>query len=389
VQANELFTVKNVRVDATAENAITARNKAFEDAQLKAFDMLAKRMLEEGGSQNYNKPDADTISTLIKDYEVTKEKLSAVRYIGTYTFTFNENGVRRIFQDSGQAYTTVQSKPLLVLPYYKRGNTTKIWSENNVWMQAWARSKGRSTLLPLVVPLGDVYDIGDLAANESLSYNPDNMRRMLARYEATDAVMIRAAADQHLSLVDVPNQPATGTLTIEIFQTDQGHAIFMDNIVFTAKPDQTLSQMMDEAVKKTKSLLQSNWKKKTQTRASQKSSLQANVPIAGLADWSDMQSRLASSGLIQNIILKSLSSREAQIQIDYQGTLETLSLALDQQSLSLSPVSEQQNGSILYLLEKKRRAAYDNTQRSPRQGVRDIYGRPDIVPADPNYSRTF
>ena len=83
---DNLFTVEGVTVDVTAENAVAARDEAFMKAQRDAFAVLAKRMVAEGQAGNVGVPDDDTLSSFVKDFEVTNEKLSAVRYIGTYTF---------------------------------------------------------------------------------------------------------------------------------------------------------------------------------------------------------------------------------------------------------------------------------------------------------------
>ena len=119
VQAAGLFTVENITVDVTADNAIDARNQAFEQGQTKAYKALSERLLEEGEAETMIAPDADTISTMIQDFEVTNERLSAVRYVGTYTFTFDEAAVRRQFIGAGKNYTATQSRPLLILPFYK------------------------------------------------------------------------------------------------------------------------------------------------------------------------------------------------------------------------------------------------------------------------------
>ena len=69
-----LYTIQSVEVDVTAENAIKARQQAFETAQQKAFKVLVERMAEDGVPENIKNPPLSTISRLIQDYEVTKEK---------------------------------------------------------------------------------------------------------------------------------------------------------------------------------------------------------------------------------------------------------------------------------------------------------------------------
>ena len=92
---NPVFTVEGVQVDVTASNALEAKSKAFEQAQADAFEIMAGRMLPEAQAQQFQMPELSTISLFIQDFEVTKEQLSSVRYLGTYTFRFKDEAVRR------------------------------------------------------------------------------------------------------------------------------------------------------------------------------------------------------------------------------------------------------------------------------------------------------
>ena len=130
-KANSLYTVEDIKVDVSDENAIKAREKAFEEAQVKAFKELTSRMLSEDEALNYETPPVSSISMLVKDYEVSDEKLSSKRYIGTYKFRFQERGVRRFFAKQGTQYTDVVSKPVLVLPLLETGQGTVVWSPQN------------------------------------------------------------------------------------------------------------------------------------------------------------------------------------------------------------------------------------------------------------------
>lgn len=82
------YTVEGVEVDVTAANAVKAREEALKQAQVKAFEQLARTTLGEDGMASYTMPDADTVMALVQDFEVTNEQLSARRYKGTFTVRF-------------------------------------------------------------------------------------------------------------------------------------------------------------------------------------------------------------------------------------------------------------------------------------------------------------
>jgi len=77
--ANEaLFTIRGVEVDVTAGNALAAREQAFEQAQSMAFATLMQRLAEDEERAEFETPDPISLAAMIRDYEVTSEKLRSV-----------------------------------------------------------------------------------------------------------------------------------------------------------------------------------------------------------------------------------------------------------------------------------------------------------------------
>ena len=114
------YTVENIEVDVTADNAVEAREKAFEEAQLKGYEALAKRFLSEDEKESFETPEIGTVSSYVKDFEVTNEKLSAYRYKGTYTIRFSPKTFRNpdldgLYQEAGAPKTG----EVLIIPFYE------------------------------------------------------------------------------------------------------------------------------------------------------------------------------------------------------------------------------------------------------------------------------
>lgn len=121
---DDLYVIEGVKVDVTAENSVAARDQALQEAQVVAFEMLAARMVAGGQNRAVQTPDLYIISTLIQDFEITDEQLSAVRYIGTYTIRFKEEAVSRYFSGTGVAYTDRSSKRCWCCRSIGRGTAT-------------------------------------------------------------------------------------------------------------------------------------------------------------------------------------------------------------------------------------------------------------------------
>lgn len=321
--SNPLFTIENVKVDVSAENALKAREKAFEEAQVKAFQQLAARMIPE--SQSVETPPMMTISTMIQDYEVSDEKLSAKRYIGTYKFRFKDRSVKRYFSGQGAEYTDVASKPMLILPFLETGQGTILWSERNAWMKAWASAPNLSSgLVPLLVPLGDLGDVSDIGDDEALSYNRRSLQNMVARYRASEAVIAIARAE------------GTG-LSVQIYRTDTMQPEYVHQILERALPNQTQDQLYARAVQSVKAALSKDWKQKTVVDTTQQGSIQVHVSFSSIQEWSKIQRSLSRVYGIKNTQLKALSPKDAYLELAYEGTFDRFKLALEQADLFLTP----------------------------------------------------
>lgn len=79
------YTIADVNVDVTADNAAHARDQALMQAEREAFTQLCARM---GAPASTTKIDDDSLAALVQSFEVQSEHLSAVRYIGVFTIRF-------------------------------------------------------------------------------------------------------------------------------------------------------------------------------------------------------------------------------------------------------------------------------------------------------------
>jgi hypothetical protein len=337
----DLFTVEAVQVDVTADSALAARDQAFDKAQIDAFTVLAGRMLPESALAAFTPPDIATVSPMVQDYEVTAEKLSSVRYIGTYTIRFRAAAVERYLNIQGQSYTNVSSAPLVILPFYQAGGRTYLWSPYNSWMRAWNRTAGPGgALVPVIVPMGDLEDVSDIGDDDVFSYNPSKLAALLKRYDAGDAVIAVAAPDGNLARAN-EGDPANGAVTVSLYRTDNGQPEHVREMVVESQAGDTLSKLLDRAVGEVQTALKQNWKEKTVVSTIREvqptgNAVVARVKIASLEEWARTQQALARVNAITHTTLKSLSPREALVELSFRGDEQMLRQALAQAGMTLS-----------------------------------------------------
>ncbi len=332
---NSLFTVEGVTVDITSSSAVAAREEAFEKAQADAFTTLQGRLLS--GDQDVSIPEVDVISTMIKDYEISNEQLSTVRYMATYKFRFNEDAVRQYFNASDMSYTDVGANPALVLPFYMRNDQMILWSPYNVWMSGWNRADNLDGLVPLIVPLGDIADVSDIGDEDALDYSNSRLNRLLQRYGASEAVILIATPDDMLSRVQGEGDAAASALNIRIYRTDRGYPEQVEGLEVSAGRSDTLASLMDKAVREVQRTLRADWKRKTVTASSMGvQSLRARVPYSSLKEWAETQRALTRVNGLNSFKVMSVTPHQAYVELEYDGNQNRLALALAQADLQLN-----------------------------------------------------
>ena len=323
------FTVAGVEVDVTAKNAVEAREQAFAEAQIKAFTQLADRLMPEDQRAAFVAPDAGDISTMINDFEVTQERLSAVRYVGTYTFRFNADYVRQYFNVQGVSYTEISSKPVLVLPFYQLGARNILWRETNPWLQAWYRLKDTHGLVPVAVPLGDIRDVASIGDNEALSYQPAGLADMLDRYGANEAIILIATPSNGGASDDVG-------LDILMYRTDRSQPEYVTTLKIAAS-EQGVDAMYDQAVVQVRAALQREWKAQTAVSVTQTDNnvVSVRVPFQTMQQWVETRQALNRVQGVAEMRVRSVTPREARVELVFHGGEDRLRLALSQADLVL------------------------------------------------------
>lgn len=337
-----LFVIDDVKMDITAQSASEAKKQAFEQAQTKAFETLVARMLTDDEIVQLPPAEPREVSLLIKDFEITDEKLSSVRYMATYKFRFKEKEVRQYFTNLGFGFSDLRSEPMLILPLYRKGFDTILWSYDNEWLRAWNRSGDINGLVPITVPIGDLDDVQDIGDDDALTYTKEGMSKMLERYGAHEAVIAIAIPNAGFDIYGNHAPNDSGGINIQIFRTDRNTPEFTREIHVNVEPDDTRDQVFDRAVHDVYKALQRDWKVKTRVDTNEDNQITARVPITSLKEWADTQKVLKNVSAINNITVKKLSPQGALIDIKFQGRITRLQSVLREveATLNITPSPE-------------------------------------------------
>lgn len=321
----DLFTVRGVAVDATAETAPAARERAIAEGRRSAFRRLIARLVPAAQARSVSDPTDSELQRMVLGFEVANERASAVRWLADLTVAFDPRAVQARLRASGVPYAETRSLPVLVIPLYETGGETILWKEPNPWRAAWSDLPPQGGLVPFVVPYGDVADISDLSPEQAIGGNVEALTRIAERYGARDAVVVRA-------------RPRSGG-AIELSVQRLGPSGTDRTLVETVAGGDALTekQRLAPAVLRTVAMVEEAWVKDNVIRPGFETRVTATVPIDSMKRWLTVREALDGLSIVARYQVVQLTRREALVDVWVNGEAEQFRVALAQRDLQLLP----------------------------------------------------
>ncbi len=335
-EASVSYTVEKIEVDITADNAVEAREQAFEAAQIKGYEMLAARFLSSEEMESFEAPDINTVSALVKDYEVTNEKLSAVRYKGVYKIRYSKKSFgHNVSTDNA---VLAMKGDVLILPFYESGGRTFLW-QINPFLEAWVRARNSNNAGRAIVPLGDIEDISQIHDDQALSYDPSRLNAMRLRYRAKNVALMIARPE---ALSDGSTNIMVSLYNVRPYGPELARQISVRGYHGEIQ-EQRYNRVVNEVLKS----LGNNWKRRTAVPDSANKvqrvpltgpvgSLIAQLNFNSVREWVDIKRSVERAYGVKSIEVKSLSPRSATVGVNFQGDVQTLRQSLQQVGVGLN-----------------------------------------------------
>jgi len=327
-RANEVFTVRGVKVDVTAETAAKARTQALAEGERMAFTKLIERLTMRIDRELLPNLSGKEISSYVRDFEVAEEKNSQVRYLASLNYTFKGDEIRGLLQDNQVPFAETMSKPVLVVPIYQKAGVHLLWDEGNGWRDAWDSLPVSTGLVPMILPLGDLADLATIQAEQAINGDEVRLTALAKRYGAADYLIAEGI---------YAVSPETGLPQLEVTLTRYGSAQNEQTMLlsFAAEGEENESALLRRAAFEVAAQIEDHWKRDNLIRFGEGAVASVVIPVRGLGDWIEARKRLSSIAVIKETELVLLSRNEAQVNLHYLGTLSQLALALEQADLRL------------------------------------------------------
>lgn len=326
--SDEVFTVANVAVDATAQTAAAARERALQDGQRHAFERLLQRLTPASERTRLPRLTDTAIADLVRDFEIGGEKTSSVRYIANLTVRFKPAEVRNLLRQRGIAFSETPSKPVLVLPVYY-GDNGAVLFEENPWQAAWAALAPGDGLVPFTVPRNDSADAAVITPAQAEAGDVAALRAIAARYGAAD-VLVAVAHPRP--------DAASGHIALDVSASRFGTAATEESIVTSFTPaadDVSAYAVFDRAAAAVAGRVDENWKQSSLLRFGSEREISARVPLGGIDTLVAVMRGLDGLAPIQRVDLVRVAHDEAEVRLRFVGDEDQLALLLAQRDLAL------------------------------------------------------
>ncbi len=312
-QADDLYTVSGVHVDASGASSSEALNVAIAQGRPKAWQILYRRLTRQQDWTRLPSLDAPALVRLSRGYTPANERRSTTRYVADVTYIFNPEAVARTLRDANIAFTQTVVRRILLVPMSPGYNT-------GPWTQAFAAT--HDSFVPFSLPAaGD--ELGQLNFDNA---GWSDVAPAAGRIKATEAALVQAVY-------------ANGKVTVNIRRLGQGATPSKTSVDVPML--QTLGTTYPAAAQAAIVAMDDLWKSRSALNPNARGTLTADVKVASLNQWGAIQSALSGTDNVTNVQVVAMNLGYARLSIAYMGSTTQLRDALSEQGLALSGRGDQ------------------------------------------------
>lgn len=329
----KVFVVAKYPVDARAEDAVAAKERAIADGQRGALRVLLKRLVPVTAYGRFTQMKDLRALDLIEGFSVRSERNSQTQYIATLDFSFQAEAVRALLAKHGLPHLEEQALAIVLVPVaVVDGKRDERWTK--LWLDAWRGLDVENALTPARVQPFKAEIHADTL--KGLKAGESSMIRILSTEYRSDTVVTAIAEPDtaqrklHVTLV---GQDASGQIFLKrSYRLDGDNAYTSEFAAVVAL-----------------GVLEGRWKsvrgvggRGSLARPASlgggggngDGTLQLVVEFRAMQEWQSISQRIQQVPGVEDVDAV-LSARSARVRLRYAGGPEALAAALAPQGLVL------------------------------------------------------
>jgi len=323
-----VFTVANYPVEARADNAVAAKDKALADGQQAAFRSLLKRLVPVTAYARIKRLAGIKAGDLVDGFKVRSERNSSTDYIASLDFTFQSKGVRDLLRREGIPFTDEQAPALTVVPVWRAAAAGSAKGEA-AWANAWKGLDLEHTLTPVKLQ----------ALKKEIA--PATVEALAGGDGSAIRTLVAAYGSERVLLAVAEHDAAAGRLNVTLSGRDAVGAFTLRRAYRVDAADPGYAN--DLAAVISLGILEGRWKAiKSRSGAAGGGEAPAGdtdlliaVEFRGMSEWQDISRKLGSTPGVEELEVAGLSARGARVTLRFAEGADRLAAALAQRGLSL------------------------------------------------------
>jgi Uncharacterized protein conserved in bacteria (DUF2066) len=325
--AEAVFTVGNYPVEARADNAVAAKDRALSEGQQAAFRSLLRRLVPVTAFQRLKQLPAVRAGDLLEGVKVRAERNSATDYIASLDFSFQSKGVRDLLRREGIPFTDEQAPVVTLVPVWlAAGGAAKV---DAAWTSVWSGLDLEHALTPgKLQPLKA--EVTGETINALLAGDGGAMRALARAYQSELVLLAAAAPDPGGGRLNVTltGRDAVGAFTLKrAFRLDRGDPAYTSELAAVVLLG----------------ILEGRWKSIRSGGGAGAPGTAGDLLIAvefrGMGEWQEISRKLSAIPGVEELEVAGLSARGARVTLRYAEGAERLAQSLSQQGLGLRNVA--------------------------------------------------
>ena len=322
--AEKVYTVANYPVEASAENAVKAKEKALADGQQAAFRSLLKRLIPVTAFPRAKDLAHIRAAELVEAVRVRSERNSSTDYIASYDFSFQSKAVRDLLRREGIPFTDEQAPPVTLVTLWRTGAAPSPRDEA-AWNTVWKGLDLENALTPIKLQPAKA----DLRpAIEALASGDSGALITLASEYRAEQLLVAVAEPE----------PDTGRLAVTLAGRDAAGAFLLRRHYRVDPADPGYARELAAVV--ALRTLEGRWKATAvrgggDTAGAGQTDMLIAVEFRGMAEWQDISRKLGATRGVEELEVAGLSARGARVTLRYAEGAEQLAQELARQGLNL------------------------------------------------------
>lgn len=326
--SDAVYTVANYPIEARAENAVAAKEKALADGQQAAFRSLLKRLIPVTAYPNAKRLASVKGADLIEGVRVRAERNSSTEYIASFDFSFSPKGVRDLLRREGISFTDEQATSVTLVPVW-RSAPGQAPREDAAWTGVWKGLDLENTLTPIKLQ-SMRKEVRSDTVNAFVSGDVGAIRTLAAEYNSEYVLLALAEPEGNRLSVTLAGRDGVGAFLLKrLYRVDGGDTAYASELAAVIALRTLEGRWKAVKVRGGASIATAG------VGGGSDTDFLINVQFSGMSEWQDISRKLGATPGVQELDVAGLSARGARVTLRYAAGAQQLADQLAGQGLNL------------------------------------------------------